>query len=605
MKSLPTPRHAIIFPSISLFACTLTLLVPPLVRAGAGGGPPPDLKPKITVQPGDVTINQGQSFSLTATATGNPEPRYQWMKNGINVPGATLAKYTVANAQPADSGVYTVFANNRAGRQTSSAAVVLVVAVSPPSLTLQPSSQTLNQGQTAVLQIAALGTASPTYQWRKNGYAIPGATTSTLQLGNLRPSDAGSYDAYVTNTRGTVLSRAATLTVLIPYTPTTPPPSAVATAPTATPAEPTLVASSPTRILVQPKHANVIPGNSAAFTIIAAGENLAFQWKKNGVQLAGATVPAYAIARATANDMGFYSIAVSGAGGTIESEIAILTVASDSPSRLANLSTRGYVPVGGALTPGFAWRGTGPKNLLVRAVGPTLAQCGVGGSLADPRLEIIPAGAATALLNNDNWSTAGELPAFLAATAAAGAFALDAGSKDAAALITLQTDASRSHTMRLTSVNPAADGIVLAEIYDTDPASSPGRLAAVSSLGFAGAGDRALVPGFTIAGTAPKRLLIRAIGPGLAQFGVTDVLADPQISIHATGLRAAVASNDDWSGEPAFIAATSAAGAFTLAAGSKDAALIVSLPPGGYTVGVTGAGGATGNVLVEIYDLDP
>ncbi len=130
-----------------------------------------------------------------------------------------------------------------------------------------------------------------------------------------------------------------------------------------------------------------------------------------------------------------------------------------------------------------------------------------------------------------------------------------------------------------------------------------GRLINVSTRGFVGSGAEALVPGFVIGGAGPRQLLIRAVGPGLAPFGVTGLLNDPQLSVAPLGRAAPVAANDNWGGAPGLIAAFAAVGAFGLPAGSGDAAVVVWLPPGAYTVTVSGVGGATGVALVEIYDM--
>ena len=106
----------------------------------------------------------------------------------------------------------------------------------------------------------------------------------------------------------------------------------------------------------------------------------------------------------------------------------------------------------------------------------------------------------------------------------------------------------------------------------------------------------------------PKIVLIRAIGPGLAQLGVGGLLADPQFSVFRLedGSDVAIASSNDWGGTAALKAAFTAAGAFNLAAdNSKDAAIVLTLPPGGYTVVTSGVANTTGTALVEVYDLDP
>jgi hypothetical protein len=344
-----------------------------------------------------------------------------------------------------------------------------------------------------------------------------------------------------------------------------------------------------------PANQHVNAGSRASFTVTASGPNLAYQWKKNGVAIAGATAATYVIASATAADMGFYSVVLN---GPFESSVAILTVATGGPARLANLSTRGFVPAGGDLTVGFSLRGGG-KSLLVRAVGPTLGTFGVGGALLDPRLDLIPSNASAATHSNDDWAG---VSALTNAFASAGAFALPAASKDAALLATV---AAGSCTARVTTGATGASGIALAEVYDRDAPGAASRLINLSTRGFVGTGAQALVPGFVIEGTEAKRLLIRVVGPGLVPFGIAGALLDPQLRIIPLGQTFTVASNDNWDGSAATTLVFAQAGAFALPAASKDAAVVVRLPPGGYTVVVSGVGNTTGTALVEIYDLDP
>jgi hypothetical protein len=109
-----------------------------------------------------------------------------------------------------------------------------------------------------------------------------------------------------------------------------------------------------------------------------------------------------------------------------------------------------------------------------------------------------------------------------------------------------------------------------------------------------------LSPGFVIGGTTPRRVLIRAIGPGLAPFGVTGVMANPTLAVFNGALQ--IGANDDWSGDVALDATFAAVGAFGLPPASRDAALVVTLPPGAYTATVRGATAAdAGEVLVEVY----
>ncbi len=586
--SFPTPRlvsNRLISVLAVLVAIASLSFLSPLAFASAGASVPQPVKPKFTQQPASVTIEEGRPATFTAAATGYPVPSFQWFRNGVAINGATTDKLMLAQVKSSDSGTYTVTAWNSSETITSNPATLIVFSANLPLITGQPASVATAEGETVAFEITASSSSELGFRWRKNGVFIAGATTSRLVLESVSAAGAGDYDAVVSNLSGSVISRAAKLTVL----------SAGSVG----------LSSSATEIIWHPANATAAVGGDASLTVDAIGSGLTYQWKKNGRPVAGATQAMLSIPRATAGDMGFYSVVVSGTDAAIESKIAIVNVTSGVTSRLGNLSTRGFVPADGALTVGFTLRGAGNKQVLARAVGPTLARFGLEGSLGDPQLQIIRAGATAALISNDDWCTTNGVTGFLLTSNAVGAFALDAGSKDAALLTSLNASSGSSYTARITARDTRSSGIVLAEIYDGDPAGTAGRLAAISTLAFAGSGARTLVPGFTIDGTAPKRLLIRAVGPGLESFGVAGTLASPKLAIIPAGMTLAVATNDGWRGDAALANAFAAAGAFPLDRDSKDAALIVTLPPGGYTVSVSGVGDSTGNTLFEIYDLDP
>ena len=111
-----------------------------------------------------------------------------------------------------------------------------------------------------------------------------------------------------------------------------------------------------------------------------------------------------------------------------------------------------------------------------------------------------------------------------------------------------------------------------------------------------------MVAGFAVSGSQPKRVLIRAIGPTLAAFGVTGALADTRLELFSGST--SIGSNDNWGGAANIVAASAEVGAFALAATSLDSVIIATLPPGLYTAQVSGVGGGTGLALVELYDLD-
>ena len=273
-------------------------------------------------------------------------------------------------------------------------------------------------------------------------------------------------------------------------------------------------------------------------------------------------------------------------------------------SRLVNLSiltsvdaagdsfTMGYV-VGGAGT-------SGSKPILIRAAGPTLAAApfNVSGALADPKIELFAGTTKTS--ENDNWGGSANLST---AFAAVGAFAyVSPTSLDAA---TLATIAAGDNSVRVSaSGNGTGTGAVIAEVYDSTPfpnltATSP-RLVNVSVLKHLGAG---LTVGFVIDGTATKRVLIRAVGPtiGTPPFNVGGVVADPQLTLFSG--QTSIRSNDNWGGTTELAAAFVQVGAFALPAASRDAAVLITLQPGAYTVQVSGVNNTTGVAIVEVYEV--
>ncbi len=276
-------------------------------------------------------------------------------------------------------------------------------------------------------------------------------------------------------------------------------------------------------------------------------------------------------------------------------------------SRLANLSTFVHLsPGSGAPLTGLVVTGDTAKQILVRAVGPGLRQFGLTATLADPVLSILN-GRGVEIARNTGWTLGPDALDLPRLSTSAGAFRLPAASADSALVLRL---APGSYTVVVSSASDST-GMALAEIYELDRV---GSLANLSTCAMVYARAPLLAGGFVVRGSAPKKFLVRAVGPTLAAWGVTDVLADPVITIAAaTGL---IARNDDWgsaatadapensSGDSTAIAvAATACGAFALPAGSLDAALVVTLAPGAYTAQVTGKNGASGLVLLEVYGV--
>lgn len=278
-------------------------------------------------------------------------------------------------------------------------------------------------------------------------------------------------------------------------------------------------------------------------------------------------------------------------------ERALFQTTPDAPGRLVNLSVRTQAGTGDqTLITGFALAGAGTKSLLVRATGPALAAFAVPGTLLDPTVEVAPLGAAK-IAENDNWSGTADLRN---AFTAVGAFPLsDGASKDSALLF---SPGFGGYTAKVTGANNGT-GVALVEVYDADSATSP-KLINLSARTQVGTGGDVLIVGFVVSGNVPKKFLVRASGPTLALFGVGGTLADPVLEIRPHGAENIIATNDDWRGTAALKTAFTSVGAFPFPSEtSRDAALAIELPPGGYTATVSGKNATTGVALVEVYDL--
>ena len=275
--------------------------------------------------------------------------------------------------------------------------------------------------------------------------------------------------------------------------------------------------------------------------------------------------------------------------------------------RLINLSVLAPLSQGEVMTIGTVIGGagtSGTKALVVRAAGPALSRLGVGGVLPDPRMSLINSVGGVTVASNNDW--AGDA-ALVTAFAQVGAFPYaTAASKDAG--VSLPALASANYTVQVSDVG-AGSGTVIAELYDATPGNAftvtMPRLINVSVLKQINAGT-SLTAGFVIGGATNRTVLVRAIGPSLAvaPFNVAGVLADPKLDLFDNATGAKINENNDWGGSVALSAGFASVGAFALAsADTKDAALLVTLSPGQYSVQVSGADGGGGVVIVEVYEV--
>ena len=279
--------------------------------------------------------------------------------------------------------------------------------------------------------------------------------------------------------------------------------------------------------------------------------------------------------------------------------------------RLGSLATRGQTGAGGnVLIAGVGITGTAPKQMLIRAAGPALANFGVSGALTRPVLTLFDS-AGTPIATNTGWNQAPNEADVRNASIAAGAFAFPENSADAAMLIRLLPG---TYTAQVAGMG-GATGTTLIETYDMESVqTNQSKLIAISSRGVVGNGQNIIIPGVSVGGSSSRILLIRAVGPTLGAFGVPGALANPTIRViqSVNGTDTTVAANDDWETQSATATFTAAevrelstkAGAFTLPSGSKDASLLFTTSTNtSYTVLVSGAAGETGVALVEVYDV--
>lgn len=272
------------------------------VTAPAGGGASVssftvNVPPSIVTHPASQTVAVGSSVTFTVSASSDTALSYQWRFNGANISGATGSSLSRSNLQLTDSGNFDVVVSNAAGSVTSSSAV-LTVAV-PPTIASHPQSRTVSVGSAATFSVTANGSSPFTYQWRRNGVNVAGATGSSYTLASPQFADSGSgFDVRVSNAVGLITSFLATLTV-----------------------------NAPPSILVQPVGNSIYVGQNVTFSVSATGSTpFTYQWQKNGANISGATASSYSINNAQTTHAGGYSVVVGNSFGSTTSGTATLTV---------------------------------------------------------------------------------------------------------------------------------------------------------------------------------------------------------------------------------------------------------------------------------------
>lgn len=756
----------------------------------------PEQTPYHIISPeGPVTRSGGEAFTLSSTFRVPPNlgsavisSRYQWMRNGVPIPGATQASYFVLQSSPEDSGDYTVSRDDGSGATVSDPVRVTISGAAPEVATkpfvlsfIAPRNEAVALQQPLRLAVSIASSSPLTYEWYRDGTRLPQFAGPELSIAQLRRTDAGNYTLIVRNGSGAIHALSWRVQATVPNT-----------APIIVEALPGKIELLPGQnIVISPafespespqylwtKNGQAITGSSSTLTLsyattpgplnaagtyaltlrnrygstsagtvvvsvatatsggIFAGtsdilfsrreqsqsgtlayigennvghalilgplggwaENLAFaegqaraqfpslpgssagtsrqeytlstQVDRLTLRLSSATTGGSTIIRVLSGtalaQAGYYKGGLQGASSEdvraiitpdgivgigvfheglfytayarfiVGSEITVsqyniastatllnVTVNAVGPqitgsivtpagtrkpfsatrlygplsSRLSNVSSRGFVGSSDrAMIAGFSLAGAGERRVLIRGIGPTLASFGVSAAVPDTALTLFQG--SNRLAQNDNWSNGTDSADIASAATASGAFALVNGSRDAALLRAL---GQGSYTAQV-SETANREGIALAELYVLGGQADGPAVSNLSIRGHAASGEDALIAGLAVNGAIPRRLLIRAVGPTLSSFNVTGAMADPRLRIyHGDSL---VAQNDNWAGGSTLATAASTVGAFALPASSRDAALIIDLPPGTYTAQVDGGpSGDTGIVLLEAYVL--
>ena len=297
-----------------------------------------DIPPRIIQQPVFRTIPykpfvmEGDFLKFSLKVAGSQVLHYQWMRNGAEIAGARGADFMIPSTRLADAGAYTVRVSNALGSVVSEPAMLTVnPAPTPPTIVHEPDNQTVGVGGTVVFAVQAKGTAPLTFIWRRNGLTLPGANGPLLVLTNVQKFQTGTYSVFVTNSRGYVNSRAATLTV------------------TDAPTPPAIV-SAPASLLR-------LEGESAEFHVTATGSApLRYEWRRDGAVLPDAQTDTLTLAALKWTDAGVYTVTVSNDQGRVTSPPAILEVRSAQVG--GTVICNNYSPSAGIDAPVFDSDGT-------------------------------------------------------------------------------------------------------------------------------------------------------------------------------------------------------------------------------------------------------
>ena len=263
------------------------------------------------------------------------------------------------------------------------------------------------------------------------------------------------------------------------------------------------------------------------------------------------------------------------------------SIAGSNPPRLANISTRGQVLTGNdVMIAGFIVGGSASKTIVITAAGPSLANFGITNPLANPTLTLVRSSDNAVIATNDDWQSAGN-----AAQIQASGFA-PSNTLEPAIMLTL---APGAYTAIVQGVG-GGTGVGLVGVYEVDHPEVP--LINISTRGQVLTGNDVMIAGFIIQGSGPQTVVITVAGPSLANYGISNPLQNPTLTLVRSSDQSVIATNDNW--QSAANAAQIQASGFA-PANTLEPAIMMTLAPGAYTAIVEGVGGGTGVGLVGVF----
>ena len=270
--------------------------------------------PGIYNLPATRSVNYGESLELYPTITGTQPMTHVWKKDGVAIPGATASYYYISGVTTADSGVYTLTVSNYAGSATSTSVTVTVNPAVAPTIYNVPPAATVNYGESWYLSPSITGTLPMTYQWKRDGVDISGATSSSYYKSGMTTADSGFYTLVATNVAGSTTSSGVTVTVN------------AAVAPTIYGLQPSMTVNYGESLGLNPS--------------ISGTQPMTYVWKKDGVVIPSATNSSYYKSGVTTADSGVYTLTATNVAGSATSvDVTVAVNAAVAPTILSKTYT--------------------------------------------------------------------------------------------------------------------------------------------------------------------------------------------------------------------------------------------------------------------------